>query len=324
MTLNEKQLNLISQYSALEYSPRDIARILQIDEYEFLADWQDPDTDIRSYYDKGKLIQKGKVRQNIAKSAASSITAAQEYNKMVENEKIESLKTELDSSATKRKINNELPILSDYKDSLDHYHELKEWVFNNKDTEEMPAELQEYWHRLNTAHDLYMKLNNRSKGRKFIVNILRKKFPDISNPTAYRYIHEALNFFNVDMTREQWRNVLTEDLEKAKSLAWEMNRVDWFIKAVKEQAEIQQTKLPEPEKIDKELLQQRYLLIVNDPQLLGEGARSVNKDEILKRIQDYDLTAKDKKRLAKDAGIEDVEFEEIQEAIDDAEEEISE
>jgi len=309
MSYNKEIIQEVEDFAKLNYSPKQIAKILQLDYDEFLYYWQDADNAVRIAYDRGQLLAVSGARRNIVDSASSSITAAQEYKKMLDADRIEQVKQDMDSSIEPPK--SEAALQLNYKDSIDYYHQLTDFINTNSEQTQFPPELEAYWHRLNTAHDLQTRFANRAKGRKYMVKVLRKKFPDIGEAVAYRLLYESLNFFAVNLKRPQWRNILTEDLEKAKTLAWSMNRVDWFIKAVKEQAEIQQVKLPEPETIDPELLQEKVLLIVNDPGALSSDMKKIPMDKILDKIKEFDIEFEDKIRIAKDAGIEDVDFEEI-------------
>ena len=321
MILTKEQLTEIENFAGLNYSIDQIAVIMQIDKLSFALLFENPASDAFLAYERGKLLATSKIRQNIVDSAKSSITAAQEYKKMLTADKLNSVKHDIEKTVDDAPQSATLP--TKYKDSIDHYHHLTEFINSNPDYTEFPPELAEYWHRLNTAHDLQTKFKNRAKGKKFIIKLLRRKFPDISESSAYRYLYESLNFFSVNLDRAQWRNILTEDLEKAKALAWEMNRVDWVIKAIKEQAEIQQVKLPEPETIDPALLQEKVLLIVNDPGVLSADMKKIEPDKIIDKIKEFDIELEDKIRIAKDAGIEDVDFDEVFNDIDD-EEEVSE
>lgn len=309
MTYTNEQLAAIEECASLNFSTREISDFLEVNYEEFYSDWLDISLPVRTCYERGRLKTKASVRQNLVSSAKASITAAQEFAKVLERDRINEIKTELDSSIEPSK--SETHALIKYNDSLDYYHELKNFIGGENDNLPIPAHLAEYWNRLNTAHDIHSKFGNRAKGRKFMVSLLLRKYPDIGRQTANRYIDESLNFFAVNMEKSQWRNVLTDDLEKAKVLAMEMNRIDWFIKAVKEQAEIQQLKLPEPDKIDIELLQEKVLLIVNDPGVLSPDLKKVSAETLIERIKSFDIDLADKIRIARDAGIEDIDYEEI-------------
>lgn len=309
MRYTDAELKQIEEFAGINYSPEQIAVVLQIDNEAFLFDFTNPDSPAFEAYQRGSLLANAAIRQNIVSSAKSSVTGAQEYKKMLEADKLAKLKQDISASPDSNKSTAALQM--QYKDSIETYHKLTEFINNNPENLDFPPDLEVYWHRLNTAHDLQTKFANRAKGRKYMVKVLRRKYPDISESAAYRYLFESLNFFAVQLDRPQWRNILTDDLEKAKSLAWEMNRVDWFIKAVKEQAEIQQVKLPEPETIDPELLQEKVLLIVNDPGVLSEDLKKIAPEKLIDKIKEFDIEMEDKIRLAKDAGIEDVDYEEI-------------
>ena len=308
MKLSAEQYSELESFASLGYNFLQIAKIMGIkpDEFELLLE---SDPEIQFHYDRGILKADAEIRQNLLSSAKSSITAAQEFKKLLRDARNKDLLESLDSGITVD--DSQFALQKQHKDSLDHYYALQDFL-NSTPNDELPAELQEYWFRLNTAHDLYRSFSVRSKGRKYIANVLRKKFPEISIATAYRYISEAINFFNVRMTKEDWRNVLTEDLEKVKSAAWQMGNLDLVIKAIKEQAAIQQA-APDAFEIPTEALEQKTIIISCDPTEFG--IEKVSKQKLWDMIRQFDIEENDRRRIAGDAGIPPKYYQDAEEVV---------
>jgi hypothetical protein len=297
MKLTAEQYAEISNFASIGYNFAQIAKIFCIDGGEFLQMMQE-DPEIEQAFDRGVLQADAEIRLNLLSSAKSSITAAQEFKKMIRDSKNREMLQSLDSLSTASDPPHALQ--RTYNDSLEHYHTLQEFLSSNPSSSPLPENLQEYWFRLNTAHDLFRSFHIRSRGRKFIVGILRKKFPDISEATAYRYISEAINFFNVNMSKDDWRNVLCDDLDKVKAAAWEMGNLDLVIKAVKEQANIQAA-APDQKDIPLDLLQQKIIIVSNNPE--DFGLEQVSKKKLWDMIRNFDIDENERIRIAGEAGI---------------------
>ncbi|MHA1169455.1 MAG: hypothetical protein ACTSRU_16640 [Candidatus Hodarchaeales archaeon] len=307
MELTEQQLIDVEEYGSINHSPRDIAILLHIDIRELEKEFKDLNSETRIAYDRGRLKTDTELRKKLRDESKTSITAAQEFNKLKYYDEINAVKDSLDDSMPQ---SDEHTLKVTYKDSLDHYHALDEFIASNTDDSPLPEQLQEYWLRLSTAHDLFQKFYNRSKGKKHIAKMLKLKYPGISMATAFRYISESVNFFNVSLTKEQWRNVLSEDLEKVKAVGWQMNRMDYVIKAIEAQGKIQNADKDDPENIPEELLQQKTIIITMDPKELG--VEPVSRKELKDRINNWDLSQDQKKDLMDDADIvEEVDYEEV-------------
>lgn len=306
---NDEQLAYLEQLASIGFSPRKIAitfgvptRLMQ----SFINEIEKEGSTLNAIYLRGQYKTEAEAKLNIANSSKSSIAAFQEMKKSQIESDIDELKRslepgyELDTTPT-------LAIQAQYNDSLDYYHALKELV-NTGNCDKLPAHLQEYWQRLSVAHDLISNFQNRAKGRRFVIRQLKLKYSDLSERQCYRIINESISFFNVDIDRNHWKNILCESLDKAIAVAWKMNRMDWIIKAIHEQALIQGLHLEEKEAIPEELLEKKVIVISSNAKEFGY--EPVARKDLLEQIKKYDISRRDKQRLAKDAGITDLEFEE--------------
>jgi hypothetical protein len=313
MTLTAEQIEYISQFGQLEYSPRDIAEIIGVDQDEFELEAKTPGTEIYKYLRIAKLKSEGEISANLLNSAKTSVTAQQLYYKHTRQQELKAAKRRIDGKQDDDKPVSKYALKSKYNEAKEDYEALRELVMKGVPTENYNMQMQEYWMRLKTAHDLFLNFENMAKGRPYVVNLLKARF-DISEATAYRYISEAIDFFGMDLSREQFKKVQIAKLDKAIALAWELDRMDWVAVLVKEQNEIAGLKRDEPDKIPDEALKQKVIVATGDPKALG--AEPVDKTELtdlVKQIIKKGLTEEEGRKIARDAGVTDINWEEIYE-----------
>jgi hypothetical protein len=304
----EEQLTYVEQLSGIGFLPRKIGITLGIPSRLikwFVSEMHTEGTTLNFRYLKGKYLTEANARKNLTESSKGSFTAFKEMRELEKETEVEELKRNLEIGYSQSE-EPQLALQAQYKDSIDNYLALKEFIAKGS-SDNLPAYLQEYWIRLSCVHDLISNFDNRAKGRKYVVRQLRLKYPDVTENTAYRMINEAVSFFNTDLDKSHWRNILTEALDKVIAVSWKLNRMDWIIKAIREQAEIQGLKIPDADPIPEDLLGQKTIIINSDLKLLG--FEPVDPKDLLARIRKYNISKADKTKLARDAGIEDVEFE---------------
>jgi len=305
----EEQLAHVEQLAGIGFLPRKIGITLGIPSRlikRFIQEIQTEGTALNFRYLKGQYLTEANARKNLTESSKGSFTAFKEMRELQKETEVDELKRTLEVGYSHGE-EPQLALKAQYKDSLDNYLALKEFVAKGE-SDHLPANLQEYWNRLSCTHDLISNFNNRAKGRKYVVRQLRLKYPDITENTAYRMINESVSFFNTDLDKTQWRNILTEALDKVIAVSWKLNRMDWIIKAIREQAEIQGLKIQDPDPLPEDLLTQKTIIINGDLKQLGVDP--IEPKDLIARIKRYKISKADKERLARDAGIEDVEFEE--------------
>jgi hypothetical protein len=309
MTFTDEQLQYIEQLSGIGFLPRKIAITVGIParmRNQFITEMETEGTILNHHYLKGQYKTEAEARLNVAKSSKSSIMAFQEMKKTQQESEIDELKRTLEAGY-ETPTEPERALMVEYEDSLDSYNALKEFVAIGK-SDNLPGHLQHYWNKLSTAHDLVTNFSHKARGRKHIVKILRMKYPEVTERHGHKLVNEAISFFNVDIEKSHWRNILCESLDKAIAVAWKMNRIDWMIKAIKEQAVIQGLHLAEPDPIPEELLSKKVIVISSNAKELGYEPG--NRKDLLEKIRSYEISKNHKKKLANDAGITDIEFEE--------------
>jgi hypothetical protein len=312
---SEGQLEFFDKLSTAGTPPEEIALVMGIPsshERWFLEQINTTGTELNRRYLKGVLLTTALGRLNLAEGAKSSVMNFQAYRESLLSMEVDDLKRLLDNPSGKEEPVEEpsgeepsTALKQTYKDSLEDYHALKEYVANGS-SEKLPAHLQAYWHRLTTAHDLICSFSVRAKGRRHVVKMLRMKYPDISEATGYRLIQDALNFFQVDIDKNQWRNILCESLNKVIAVAWKLNRLDLMIKAIGEQSKILGLHHPDPDPLPDDLLGPKTLIISADARQFGFP--EVSRKEITIRLNQYNIPAHEKKRIAADLGITEVDY----------------
>ena len=310
MTLTPAQIKLLEQFGQLEYTPRELAEIIGIDPDEFEIEAGVNTSQVYQLLRVIRLKAEGEVSANLLNSAKTSVTAQQIYNKHKRQREQRAAKRRIDGKEDDDKPLSKYALKSAYNEAKEDYEALRELVLKGVPTNKYSPNLQEYWMRLKTAHDMYLNFENMAKGRPYVVNLLKARF-NVSDATAYRYITEAIDFFGVDLSKEQFIKVQLAKLNKAIALAWEMDRPDWVGLLVKEQNEIVGLKREEPIKIPLEVLQQRTIVITGDPTRMGVPA--VEKSELIdfcKELVNKGLSKEEGRKIANDAGITDIEFEE--------------
>lgn len=308
IALTDEQLQEVEKFASIGFSPRKIAVALGIPgnlAHIFVTEAEQEGTPVNQHFLKGVYKTEAEARLNIASSAKSSIFAYQEMKKSLLESEVDELKRKLEPTA---EVTHQptFELSCQYRETLDDYYALKQY-YEEGSGDSLPANLKQYWDRLSMAHDLITNIADRAKGRKYVVNVLKSKYPGISDATAYRLINESINFFNTTLDRSHWKNFLCETLDKVIAVAWKMNRMDWIIKAVGEQAKIQGLHNPEQEPIPEELLAQKVIVISNNAR--DFGYEPISKSDLLARINQYEVDNLHKKRLARDAGITDIDFE---------------
>lgn len=309
--LTDEQLASIEKLSGIGFTPRKIAITIGIPGRLirwFTDQCNQQGSEINFRYLKGRYKTDAEAKLNLASSSKSSFSAYQEHRKTLLESEVDDLKEDLEPELSTGE-DTKFSLANQYKDSIDYYHALQEFLAGGEPHDKLPAHLADYWQRLSVAHDLISNFSNRAKGRRYVVKVLMRKYSDITERTAYRLINESMNFFNTDLSRDQWKSVLCESLDKVIAVAWKMSRMDWIIKAIREQAHIQGLHLQEPEPLPEDLLEEKVLIISSNAKEFG--FEPIVRKELLEKIKSYEISKGDKQRIARDAGITDVDFEDV-------------
>ncbi|MFB9055064.1 hypothetical protein ACFFVB_18430 [Formosa undariae] len=94
--LSQEELEQIEDLAACNYLPEKIALYLDVDEVAFMRDWFNPDSLIRTHFNKGVLQAQFEIHQKQLEGAKSgNITSAQIYLNLSELQRTENLKKKI-------------------------------------------------------------------------------------------------------------------------------------------------------------------------------------------------------------------------------------
>lgn len=92
LIFSDEDLTIIEQLSGCNYSPEKIALYLDMGKKEFLKEWRNPDSLVRTAYDRGKLVSSFLINQKQKENAESgNITAAQVFLKEAKEEEAKNI-----------------------------------------------------------------------------------------------------------------------------------------------------------------------------------------------------------------------------------------
>jgi hypothetical protein len=301
--ITPEQQEALEKFAALDYTPRELAKIVGFNEDDFELDAATPGSEIYNIIEVAKLKAEGEISANLLNSAKTSVTAQQIYVKHQKNRERQSAKKRINESCPEQE---KRPVLQrKYDEAKENFEALRELVMKGTPTEKYSEQMQEYWFRLKTAHELFLNFENIAKGRPYVVNLLKTRF-EISEATAYRYINEAMDFFSMDLSMEVFDKYLISLLQKVVAYAWELDELKTLTECIKLMHEIAHKNQGEKLQFPEEVLKQKVMVITNDSGVLG--VEPTSKEEIISFIKELGLkglTRDEQRLIARDAGVMD-------------------
>ncbi|MHC1707494.1 MAG: hypothetical protein AB9842_08230 [Bacteroidales bacterium] len=178
-------------------------------------------------------------------------------------------------------------------------------LINKGEIHNLTQQQSRYLEMMETARGMYMKY----KSQNFIINTLMRT-RGVTRVVAGRIFCDALNFFYMDndVSKDAWRNIYAEKLEHAAALAWEKNEIENYRRCIVSAAEMRGLNKEDAPKLPPEIFDRRPVIYINDPVKIG--IPRISKSELLKFIEELDITDMDRRKIMMDANITDVEFEE--------------
>ena len=195
-----------------------------------------------------------------------------------------------------------------------YFSELLDYIASGSETELTPEEM-EYLDMLYALIGIYHR-----EGEDNAVKFVMHKPWNCSFPVARRLVTEAINLFHgsSDVGNDAYRNIIFSNLQKAALVVLEnascAKDMEIYGNLMVQAAKIKGLDKPDPVKMD--LPEEKTIKIYGiDPGTIGLPA--VNRQELARIIDGLDSVAeKEKVRLRRDAGIEDIDIEEM---LDDQE-----
>ena len=287
MELTAEQLKDIEHLAGINYSTQMIAMYLDVDEKEFLADFNDPESKIRYHYDRGKLIIQAEIdKANLKRARDCNLTSIQQWKKDSNSMKIENYKKK---------------VLFDQE--MREFDQLQTLIEKGEVTS-LPEQLVEFYEQIDFIRSLYCKYNSKN----YIINMVRMKWPKITTFIATKLYYETLNFFNLNnpVKVEAWKNIYADRLDNAALICFEMNDFETFRRLTLDAAEMRGVGKEIPNQIPKELLERKPTFYITDPELLG--ITKVSRPALAEFIDNLDITEFEKNRVKREAQVIDVPF----------------
>jgi hypothetical protein len=288
MELSPEQNKQIEELSAINYSLQNIAMYLDVDYKQFLEAFNTPDSDIKYHYDRGKLMAQAEIdKANLKKAKDGSLTSIQQWKKDANQQKLENIK--------KKVLFN--------KEEND-YCQLQALI-ERGETSNLPANIVRYYEQIDYIRSLYSKFNSKS----YIISMVRLKWPQIPFYSANKLFNECLNFFNLDndVKTQAWANIYADRLDNMAMIATEMNDLETARRLTMDAANLRGVNKEKSDPLPDGLLDRRVIVYVMDPEKLG--IPKVDRRDLAEFIDKIDITESEKLKLRRDAQVEDVAFE---------------
>ena len=295
MQLTDEQLKYVETFGGLNYTPEKIAMMLNLDGDEFLEDFNMSQVDpayrigqVRFHYDLGLLKAATMIdKANLKRAEEGNLTSIAQYKK-------DTLYRELQNAKNRTIYQQERS-----------YIEGIQGLIENGDTSKLTPVQVQFVTQLDYIRILYLRQNSKA----FIINAVRRKWPELSRRAINQLYCESLNYFyqNNDICMDAWRNMLAEKMENLSNYASEINNVEEARKCLMDVATLRGLNKDQPNVIPKELLDRRRRVFTMDIHKIGLPV--VNKFELAAFIDKLALTIKEKAKCRREAMIEDTPFE---------------
>ncbi|MBO2546102.1 hypothetical protein J0871_16925 [Salegentibacter sp. BDJ18] len=96
LRLSQEELEELEDYAGCNYSPQQIAKVMDFDKAAFMKAWLNHEHLIRHHYDKGKLQAAFEINQKALETAkAGNQTAMQIWQKNADAQHVENLKEQI-------------------------------------------------------------------------------------------------------------------------------------------------------------------------------------------------------------------------------------
>jgi len=188
------------------------------------------------------------------------------------------------------------------------------------DCKSLPREVVDYLGYMEKARDWHYQM----KSRLFVTKHLKLEYyakngEELSDYYARQIYDNAMNYYYADRSirKESWRNMLAEKYQVAAQLCFEKKDMDGHRKFLEAVERVMRLGEKDDDAIDPKLLDRRaFVYIVSGKEL---GVPEVDRNELARQIDTYDIKESAKVRLKREAGslprklFENMEVEDIDE-----------
>jgi len=299
MELSADQIKTIEILAGNQFSPAQIAMIMNISTIEFVKmcdiDENDPDYkvgNVKYHYDRGVLIAKAEVDKGTLKRAKDgNQTSIQQFKKDVWQQKIETEKQKILVRSRRKMISNVEQIIESPESSI--------------------ALIKADYEQVEFIRELFACYSSKSQ----IIERIIKKWENIRPYEAERLFNEVVNFYymsNNEVKTEAWKNIYAERLDNLFLLCFNTNDFETARRCLIDAAELRGVNKDKPAQIPPEILDRRPILY--SLKITDVGVSGINRNDLAAFIDNLDVSEADKLKLRRDALIEDISFETIDHA----------
>jgi ribonucleotide reductase alpha subunit len=300
MELSADQIKILENLAGNQFSPGQIAMIMNLSRDEFISaceiDDSDPDYKpghVKYHYDRGVLISKAEVDKGTLKRAKEgNQTSLQQFKKDVWQQKIEQEKQKNLVRSRKKMIANVEQMIESPGSAL---------ALIKADVEQIEF-----------IRELFVTYSSKSK----IIERIVQKWK-IRSYEAERLFNEVVNFYyitNNEVKVEAWKNIYAERLDNLFLLCFNINDFETARRCLIDAAELRGVNKDLPLQLPPELLDRRPILYSMKPS--DVGVTDANRHELALLIDNLEIDEKDKLRIRRDARIDDIDFEIMDNAED--------
>ncbi len=296
MELFPAQYKDIEQLAAINYSVKQIAMYLDVDPKEFQKAFNTTDSKIRYHYDRGKLVTQAEIdKANLKRAKDGNMTSIQQWKKDANSQKLENLKKQV------------------FFDEQHNEYEQLQGLIERGETKNLPEKVVNFYEQIDFIRCMYNKYESKS----FIINAVVTQFPLLSKYQATQLYYETLNFFNLDnqVKVEAWANIYADRLDNMARICYELNDFETARRLTMDAAQLRGVGKDKPNQIPEELLDRRPIFQTTRIEELG--LKKENRNELAAWIDNLDITERQKTRVKRDAMIEEVPFELMEENGED-------
>lgn len=291
MELTPSQYKDIEQLAAINYSLKQIAMYLDVDEKQFTNAFHVQDSKIKYHFDRGLLMAQAEIdKANLKRARDGNQASIQQWKKDTTLQKLEHLK--------KKKI---------YENQKLELHQLQALI-EKGEVHNLPEKVVQYYEQMDFIRAMFERYESKS----FVINAVMLQWPDISKYHATNLYQDTLNFFNLDnkVKVEAWANIYADRLDNMAAICYEMNDFETARRLTMDAAEMRGVGKEKPPDIPQELLDRRPIFYTIRPEEIGVPREDRNKLGDL--IDSLDIPEKEKTRVKREALIIDVPFEAVE------------
>ncbi len=294
MELSADQIKTVEILAGNQFSPGQIAMIMNLNRDEFLrlCDITETDPDYKSghvkyHYDRGVLIAKAEVDKGTLKRAKDgNQTSIQQFKKDVWQQKIEQEKQKLQVRSSRKMISNIEKI--------------------NESPDNMLSLIDADYEQVEFIRELFSNYSSKSA----IIDRIRQKWTILRPYEAERLFNEVVNFYyitNNEVKTEAWKNIYAERLDNLFLLCFNTNDFETARRCLIDAANLRGVNKEKPQQIPPEILDRRPILY--SIKIADLGMTPANRNDLASLIDNLPIGEKEKLRLKRDAMIEDIPFE---------------